>query len=333
MPSSVTDRLSNKHEHVFLFAKSTWTGDPQLKLSDVDAAWLAALVDGEGSITIGRDKRSEKNPAHADVITLCISVANTCVPLLEKAAFLMGGNVRQNNVGVNRPGYAVQMSGEKAMAVVNAIRPWLIDKQPQSEIASALQDTQRRAGNPSGGVALKERLWAAMLVANRREPQELSWLDAPRRGRHVPNPYWFNLDAIREPVLCPDAADGSRMFGGVNKARELNTGSSARLTGSRYNASPENGRNPGDVWDIPTQPFPGAHFACYPVSLPERCIKAGCKPGGTVLDPFSGSGTTGLAAARHGLRYIGIDINSEYLDLSLRTRLAAGTLDFTEGTA
>lgn len=86
------------------------------------------------------------------------------------------------------------------------------------------------------------------------------------------------------------------------------------------------GKNPGDVWTIATQPFPGAHFATFPVALPERCILAGCKPGGTVLDPFSGSGTTGLAAAKHGRRYIGIDLNPDYLDLSLRTRLAQGAL-------
>lgn len=88
------------------------------------------------------------------------------------------------------------------------------------------------------------------------------------------------------------------------------------------------GKNPGDVWEIATQPFPGAHFATMPVRLAERCIQAGCRPGGVVLDPFSGSGTTGLAAARHGRRYVGIDINAEYLDLSLTTRLRDAALNF-----
>jgi DNA modification methylase len=60
--------------------------------------------------------------------------------------------------------------------------------------------------------------------------------------------------------------------------------------------------------------------------LAERCILAGCKPGGVVLDPFSGSGTTGLAATKQGRRYVGIDLNREYLDLSLRTRLAQTAL-------
>ena len=88
------------------------------------------------------------------------------------------------------------------------------------------------------------------------------------------------------------------------------------------------GKNPGDVWSIPTSPTPFAHFATMPPVLASRAIQAGCKPGGTVLDPFSGSGTTGLAAARHGRKYVGVDLNAEYLDLSLRTRLAQPGLDF-----
>ena len=86
------------------------------------------------------------------------------------------------------------------------------------------------------------------------------------------------------------------------------------------------GRNPGDVWTIPTVPFSEAHFAVFPPTLAEKCILAGCKPGGTVLDPFSGSGTTGMVAARHGHRYVGIDANRDFLDLSLRTRLLQGAL-------
>lgn len=93
------------------------------------------------------------------------------------------------------------------------------------------------------------------------------------------------------------------------------------------------GRNPGDVWEIPTQPFRSAHFAVMPRALAGRCIQAGCKPGGTVLDPFSGSGTTGLAAAQHGRKYIGVDLNEEYLDLSLRTRLQQPGLDFVAAAA
>jgi site-specific DNA-methyltransferase (cytosine-N4-specific) len=153
--------------------------------------------------------------------------------------------------------------------------------------------------------------------------------------------YWFDLDPIREPLAFPDALDGPRVFGGANKADALTTGSSARRTGNRYgaaragnnreqgddhDAADPRGRNPGSVWTIATQPFAEAHFAVMPVTLAERCILAGCKPGGVVLDPFSGSGTTGLAATKQGRRYVGIDLNREYLDLSLRTRLAQTAL-------
>jgi site-specific DNA-methyltransferase (cytosine-N4-specific) len=81
-------------------------------------------------------------------------------------------------------------------------------------------------------------------------------------------------------------------------------------------------RNRRDVWTFPPEPFAEAHFATFPSALPELCILAGCKPSGVVLDPFNGSGTTGLVAGRLGHRYVGIDLNRDYLDLSLRTRLA-----------
>lgn len=90
-------------------------------------------------------------------------------------------------------------------------------------------------------------------------------------------------------------------------------------------------KNARDVWNMPVSKFPDAHFAVYPEVLPTRCILAGCKPGGTVLDPFSGSGTTGLAANKHGRKYVGIDLSRDYLDLSLRTRLAQTALLDEEG--
>lgn len=71
-------------------------------------------------------------------------------------------------------------------------------------------------------------------------------------------------------------------------------------------------RNPGDVWTIPTHPGTTGHPTPTPLELPTRCIAAGCPPGGTVLDPFSGTATTGLAARRLGRTYIGIDTNPDH---------------------
>jgi DNA modification methylase len=75
-------------------------------------------------------------------------------------------------------------------------------------------------------------------------------------------------------------------------------------------------RNLRDVWTITTKPYKEAHFATFPPEIPERCIKAGSKPGDTVLDPFNGSGTTGSVATRLGRNYIGIELNPDYIILS-----------------
>lgn len=75
-------------------------------------------------------------------------------------------------------------------------------------------------------------------------------------------------------------------------------------------------RNRRTVWAISTKPYPEAHFATFPPELPEICIKAGCPRGGVVLDPFAGSGTTGMVALRHGRSFIGIELNPEYVELA-----------------
>jgi len=149
--------------------------------------------------------------------------------------------------------------------------------------------------------------------------------------------YWFDLDPIREPRVRDERADVVSLNPEVKHQSTVGIAQSDRLRNGSNPASvwatgsyKSDGRNPGDVWSINTHPFPEAHFAVMPTTLAERAIQAGCKPGGTVLDPFSGSGTTGLAAARHGRKYVGIDLNAEYLDLSLRTRLAQPGLDFGE---
>ncbi len=93
------------------------------------------------------------------------------------------------------------------------------------------------------------------------------------------------------------------------------------------------GRNKRTVWTVPTVPFPGSHFAVYPPELIRPCILAGSRRGDTVLDPFSGSGTTGMVATQEGRRYVGIDLSADYLDLSLRTRFQQPVLDLTGGAA
>ncbi|QDP56877.1 MAG: putative modification methylase [Prokaryotic dsDNA virus sp.] len=75
-------------------------------------------------------------------------------------------------------------------------------------------------------------------------------------------------------------------------------------------------RNKRSVWEINTASVREAHFATYPEELPATCIKAGCPEGGTVLDPFFGSGTTGKVAENLGRKWIGIEMNPEYAEIA-----------------
>jgi DNA modification methylase len=76
-------------------------------------------------------------------------------------------------------------------------------------------------------------------------------------------------------------------------------------------------RNKRDVWNVNTSRYKGAHFATYPPELVEPCVLAGSREGDWVLDPFNGSGTTGVVALAHNRNYIGLELNADYADLAL----------------
>jgi len=75
-------------------------------------------------------------------------------------------------------------------------------------------------------------------------------------------------------------------------------------------------RNRRSVWSISPESHAGDHFAVMPTELVRPCVLAGCPVGELVLDPFSGSGTTGEVAVRHGRRYVGIELNPEYVAMA-----------------
>ncbi|NMC21528.1 MAG: site-specific DNA-methyltransferase [Thermogutta sp.] len=78
------------------------------------------------------------------------------------------------------------------------------------------------------------------------------------------------------------------------------------------------GKNKRSVWSVPTEPFCGPHFATFPRRLIEPCILAGTEPGDWVLDPFFGSGTVGVVCEQQGRKYVGIELNPDYVKLALR---------------
>jgi DNA methylase len=184
------------------------------------------------------------------------------------------------------------------------------------------------------------------------------------KSRH----YWFDLDPIRVPhasarpngrVVVPGGSisrrsrvmpaagrhpgDGKAGGSRPGSARPRGTGlpkygphareviGARRYGAGRSGRAHPNGRNPGDVWSVPTRPYRGPHFAAFPLDIPARCIKAGCKPGGMVLDPFCGTGTTGIAALALGRRFTGIELNPAFAALAAE-RLRHGAQPGAGGT-
>jgi len=131
--------------------------------------------------------------------------------------------------------------------------------------------------------------------------------------------YFYDYVAIMEPTT-----GGAHVRGkGLNpKARTLNAnvnnGHRPRQNESFSAAVTElvSMRNSRSVWTLGSMPTSDAHFATFPIELPERCILAGTRPGDTVLDPFAGAGTTGMAALKNDRKFIGIELNPEYIKIA-----------------
>lgn len=123
--------------------------------------------------------------------------------------------------------------------------------------------------------------------------------------------YYYDADAIREGDSGKPSGNG---FVRDYRLSYQNADGSGR--GSDEQWEPGGGRNKRSVWTVATQPFPGAHFATFPPALIEPCVLAGSAEGDTVLDPFSGAGTTGLVALRNNRSYIGIELNPEYAEMA-----------------
>jgi DNA modification methylase len=129
--------------------------------------------------------------------------------------------------------------------------------------------------------------------------------------------YFYDAAAIAEPGVIPAGTKAAK-------------GSAERSAQPGVNARPpeykiyDGTRNRRTVWTVATQPFSEAHFATFPPALIEPCILAGSPVGGIVLDPFMGSGTTAKVAQSLGRRWIGCELNPEYVAMQRKRTAQIG---------
>jgi DNA modification methylase len=125
--------------------------------------------------------------------------------------------------------------------------------------------------------------------------------------------YFYDAEAVAERAVYLVSPDRKRsgdyqVEAGRNDGPEHRSG--GFVTGER--------RNRRTVWTVTPEPFEEAHFAVMPPELVRPCVKAGSKKGDTVLDPFTGSGTTGVVALQEGRHFVGVELNPAYVEMAER---------------
>ena len=204
----------------------------------------------------------------------------------------------------------------------------MLVKQTVSNTKQDLPDSCPRRGNKLDGYKEKDLLgipWRVALAL-----QDDGWYLRQDIIWHKPNPmpesvkdrctkaheyiflltkqpnYYFDHTAMQEPAKYAGDDRGSRKDS--RRGTRMNN----------VNGKTGEFRNKRSVWSVTTRGYKGAHFATFPPELITPCVLAGAPVGGTVLDPFAGSGTTLEVAVNNGRKAVGIELNPDYLELALK---------------
>jgi len=320
MPESVTDRCTKAHEYIFLFAKG------QRMSRVVQVSDLAGEVVHFGK-HVGTQEPTMREP-----------VSKFCVRL---AATIFDGAQRQNNFGLP-PFHAKEWTN-----LLDGVNGELVSNHPTVSRLASLSAGLLNA-NVSTKVFLQQMngLWLNLAASDTllisrvhsllgaptvhidadgtitvHHSGEICKFDFAHNEIVVSAPttckYYFDAKAIKEKIGEPVRMAASFRDGGVYTGSRSfhNSADTTKATHGDGEESLE-GRNRRSVWTVSPAQFSEAHFATFPVKLIEPCILAGAPEGGTVLDPFNGAGTTGVACIRHGRKYVGIELNPEYVALS-----------------
>lgn len=306
--------------------------------------WLAALFDGEGCFGIRRQSSSgARGPEWNDSYIAYAAIKMSDRAPLDKAAEITGmGEVRAESwrigedarkVKTRRVPYVWRLDGNKAAELARELYPYLLIKQNQAACICALdksnKDKRRGRGNvvPDAVIAERERIFLTVKAFNQRSIETTpDWLNTPEPHR-TEQGWWLRQDIIwSKPNPMPESvtdrptksheyiylfAKSERYFYNTKEARE-------RAAGAEHDFPFGDTRNMRSVWTMPPIPFADAHFATFPPDLARRCILAGSRPGDTILDPFSGSGTSGEVAQECGRNAVLIEISPKYVEMARR---------------
>lgn len=296
------------HRRVSKYSDKTITGHAQKELAgNVGDAIYKSVCPLCGAVRVDKQIGLEETPE--EYILRLVSVFHECYRVLADDGTLWV------NIGDSYCG-----TGSKG--------EWVDPKYPDGRNAQSVSVNQKIAGYKSKDlIGIPWMLAFALRADGWYLRQDIIW--------HKPNPmpesvkdrctksheyifllskkqkYYYDHISIQEPTNTKDTIKRDRETTKLN-----NTPGRTHMGGLVVNNYDY--RNKRDVWTVTSKPNKEAHFATFPEDLIEPCILAGCPNGGTVLDPFCGSGTTGIVSVRHERNFIGIELNPEYAEMSIR---------------
>ena len=215
--------------------------------------------------------------------------------------------------------YATAKNGRDASNIVGDDRTFR--NKPFTTIQGQLKNKDLVMMPNRIAIALQEAGWyiRSEIIWHKPNPMPESVKDRPTSSHEKiwlitkNKKYYYDADAIKEPVADISIKRVKYGYKAGHKSSPYNYMNIPKQ-GKRF-CDPD-GRNKRNVWTITTKPFKDAHFATFPKDLIEPCIKAGCPEGGTVLDPFGGSGTTGIVSKHLKRKAILIELNEEYIAIA-----------------
>jgi len=253
-----------------------------------------------------------------------LTADGTCWLNLGDSYSSQGGGQVVNTINSNRIGGSDSQNSGKSRKAAEDLPPKNLMMIP-ARVAIALQD--------AGWILRAEIVWSKPScmpesVTDRvtRSHEMIYMLTKSER-------YFYDAEAIKEKSMEASGWAKQRQKG-VNTWKYNDTPDRISATCQKIDSSTigvVGVRNARSVWTISSQPFKEAHFACFPEELPRRCILAGSPVDGLILDPFTGSGTTGAVALRHGRRFVGVELNPCYAEMAHR-RICKETLNIFKET-